>query len=105
MGKVYLVMCTEDGAEVRNIQSKQLRFCGHLFFLGCVRFPEILQNFRERQILWSMCSGVFLDFTLKLPIQNSVSVAPKFPVYKNVKISAKRPHPRVILHTEVVLPP
>ena len=35
---------------------------------GCARFSEILQNFDERQILWSLCLAVFLALTLKLPI-------------------------------------
>ena len=48
---------------------------------GCARFPEFLQNFSERQILWSLCSVVFHALTLKLPIQTSLSVAPKLPVY------------------------
>ena len=47
----------------------------------CARFPEILQNFSELQILWSLCSVVFLALTLKLPIQTSVSVAPKLLVW------------------------
>ena len=47
---------------------------------GCDRFPEILQNFSEIQILWSLCSVVFLAFALKFPIQTSLSVAPKLPV-------------------------
>ena len=37
-------------------------------FPGCARFPEILQNFSERQILWKMCSVVFQDLVLKLLI-------------------------------------
>ena len=48
--------------------------------LGCARFPEILQNVSERQILWSLCSVVFHAFTLILPIQTSLSVAPELPV-------------------------
>ena len=47
---------------------------------GCAHFPEFLQNFSERQILWRMCSVVFLALTLKLPIQTSPSVAPELPV-------------------------
>ena len=31
-------------------------------------------------ILWSLCSVVFHALTLKLPIQTSLSVAPKLPV-------------------------
>ena len=49
--------------------------------LGCARFAEFLQNFSERQILWSLCSVVFLAFTLRLPKQLSLSVAPKLPVF------------------------
>ena len=54
-----------------------------LRYLRCARFPEILQNFSERQILWRMYSVVFVDFhalTLKLPIQTSLSVAPELQV-------------------------
>ena len=47
---------------------------------GCAHFPEFLQNFSERQILLSLCSVVFHAFTLKLPIQTSLSVVPKLPV-------------------------
>ena len=52
----------------------------YYFPLECARFPEFLQNFSERQILWSLCSIVFHALTLKLPIQTSFSVAPKLPV-------------------------
>ena len=47
---------------------------------GCARFAESLQNFSERQILWSLCSVVFRALTSKLPNQTSLSVAPKLPV-------------------------
>ena len=46
--------------------------------LRCARFPEVLQNFSEHQILWSLVG--FHALTLKLPIQTSLSVAPKLPV-------------------------
>ena len=52
-----------------------------LKILGCARFPEILKNFSERQILWSLCSVVFPVLTLKFPIQTSLSVAPELPVF------------------------
>ena len=65
--------------------------------LGCARFPEILQNFSERQILWRMCSVVFHALTLKLPIQTSLSQFLHVQV-KNVKISAKRAHPCFVNH-------
>ena len=68
---------------------------------GYARFSEILQNFSERQILWSLCSVVFLALTLKLSIQTSRSVLPKVQVCarsdKNVNISAKQVHPRVLI--------
>ena len=48
--------------------------------LGSACFPEFLQNVSERQILWSLCSVVFHAITLKLPIQTSLSVVPKFQV-------------------------
>ena len=64
---------------------------------GCARFPRILQNFSERQILWSLCSVVFHVFTLKLPIQTSLSVVPERPVSlrsdEKCENSAKRAHP------------
>ena len=49
-------------------------------FSGMCSFPEMLQNFSECQILWRMRSVVFHALTLKLPIQTSLSVAPKLPV-------------------------
>ena len=49
---------------IRNIQNST-RFCT---FKGCTRFPAILQNFSERQIVWSLCSVVFHALTFKLPI-------------------------------------
>ena len=48
--------------------------------LECACFPEFLQNFNERHILWSLCLVLFHALTLKLPIQTSHSVAPKLPV-------------------------
>ena len=47
---------------------------------GVFVFLNFLQNFSERQILWSLCSVVFHALTLKLPIQTSFSVAPKLSV-------------------------
>ena len=44
---------------------------------GCACFPEFLQNFSERQILWHLYLVVFLALTLKLPIQTSISLTPK----------------------------
>ena len=51
-----------------------------IVLLGCSCFPEIVQNFSERQILWSLCSVVFHALTFKLPIHTSLSVVPKFQV-------------------------
>ena len=47
---------------------------------GCARFLEFVQNLSECQILCSLCSIVFYALTLKLPLQTSLSVAPKLPV-------------------------
>ena len=44
-------------------------------YLGCARFPGFVQNFSERQILWSLCSVDFHTFTLQLLIQTPHSVA------------------------------
>ena len=51
--------------------------CSTYYSLGCARFPEILQNFSDRQILWSLCLVVFLTLTLNFSIQTPLSVAPK----------------------------
>ena len=48
--------------------------------LGFACFPEYLQKFSERQILWSLCSVDFHIVTLKLSIHTSLSVAPKLQV-------------------------
>ena len=60
-------------------------------------FLNFLQNFSERQILWSLSSVVFHAFALKLPVQTSLSVAPELPVsvslHENVQSSRKRAHP------------
>ena len=53
---------------------------GHLS-LGCARFPEILQNVSEHQILWSLCSVDFHTLILQLPIQTLHSVAPEHQVF------------------------
>ena len=47
---------------------------------GCACFPEFLQHFIERQILWSLCLVVFHALTLKLLMQTSLSVALKLTV-------------------------
>ena len=47
---------------------------------GGARFAAFLQNFSERQILWSLCSVVFHALTLESPIQTSLSVALKLPI-------------------------
>ena len=47
---------------------------------GCAHFPEFVQNFSERQILWSLYSVDFHAFTLQLPIQTLHSVAPELQV-------------------------
>ena len=58
----------------------ELLFVASICSQECARFPEILQNISERQILWSLCSVVLHALTLKLPIKISLFVAPKLPV-------------------------
>ena len=80
---------------------------------GCARFPEFAQNLSERRFLYSLCSVVFYALTLKLPIQTSLSVAPKLPVslssnQKIVQISGKRTHhmcelPFVLYHYQHIV--
>ena len=48
---------------------------------GCARFAEFVQNFSEHQILWTLCSVDFHTFTLQLPIQTLLSVAPELHVF------------------------
>ena len=59
-----------DGLCAGGTHPTRMHFC----------FPEFLQNFSECQILWSLCLVIFHALTLKLPIQTSLSVAPKLPV-------------------------
>ena len=47
-----------------------------VLWLGCARLAEILQHFVARQVFGRICLIVFLAFTLKLPIQTLLSVAP-----------------------------
>ena len=47
---------------------------------GMLIFLKFCKIFCERQILWILCSVVFHSLTLRLPIQNSISVAPKLQV-------------------------
>ena len=47
---------------------------------GVLVFLIFLQNYSKHHILWSLCSVVFHAFTLRLPIQTSLSVAPKLQV-------------------------
>ena len=44
-------------------------------------FLNFCKIFSEREILWSLCSVVFLVLTLKLSFQTSLSVAPKLPIF------------------------
>ena len=48
---------------------------------GCSRFAEIWQNSVARQISGKMCLIVFLGFTIKLPIQTLLSMAPTCSVF------------------------
>ena len=63
-----------EGSRMFGLQqaTSEHRVCS--FLLGT------LQNFSERQIVWSLCLVVFHALTLKLPIQTSLSVVSKLPL-------------------------
>ena len=67
-----------------------------LFGPGMCLFSWILQNFSERQILWSLCLVVSHALTLNA-FSTSLSVAPKLTVSllsgEKVKFSGKQAHP------------
>ena len=48
---------------------------------GCAHFAKNLQNCEVHQVFGRESSMVFLDFTLKLPIQTLLSVAPTRSVF------------------------
>ena len=54
-------------------------------------FPEILKNFSERQIFWSLCLVVFSCFYIEIVYSNFTFSHAQM---KNVKFSAKQAHPR-----------
>ena len=67
--------------------------------LGWARFAEILQNCVAHQVFGRMCSIFFLAFTLKLPIQTLLFVAPTgctLIFMACYTISAKRAHSRIL---------
>ena len=65
-----------ESEEVTSLHCKSNRYILQAY----ARFPEIVQNFSERKILLSLCSIIFFAFALRLPIQTSLSVAPKLQV-------------------------
>ena len=68
---------------------------------GCSQFPEFVQNYSERHIVWSLCSVDFHTFTLQLPIQLYILWRLNWKFLwvhlKTIKISAKRAQPRSLL--------
>ena len=75
-------MCTAHLLTVRGVSPGDVWGCESLGVSrstphpqGCARFPGFVQNFSERQILWSLCSVDFHTFTLQLLIQTPRSVA------------------------------
>ena len=67
----------------------------------CACFPEILQNFTERQILWSLCLVLFLALTLKFPIKSSLSVAPELPFSLSLHEKCPNSTPQMCIHTSL----
>ena len=49
----------------------------YLYIWDVLVLLKFCKIFTERQILWSLCSADFLTFTLRLPIQTSLSLASK----------------------------
>ena len=47
---------------------------------GCACFPEFLQHFSERQILWSFVLGSFSCFNIEIAYSNFTFCDPKLPV-------------------------
>ena len=74
-----------DQVELRN----DLTVCTQ----DCACFAEILQNFSERQVLWSLCSVDFLAVTLKVLFKLHFLWRLNSRRMKNVNISAERTHP------------
>ena len=68
-----------------------------LFLLGCALFPEMLQNFCQRQILWSLCS-VVLHWNCLFKIHFLWRLNSQFlwVHMENVQISGKRAHPSIL---------
>ena len=87
--KICLMFTCTDGLYIANLQEENIsQVNGRVSTqkemaapLECARFPNFLQNFGEPQILCRLCFVVFLAFTLRLPIQTSLSVAPKLQVF------------------------
>ena len=65
-------MWTQRNWEFRHHRNWSLKFEDRNLGSSC--FPQFVQNFSERQILWSLCSVDFHTFTLQLPIQTLHSV-------------------------------
>ena len=63
-----------------NITIEHYNWKNCLLTKGVLVFLNFLQNFSERQILWSLCSVDFHTLTFQLPIQTSLYVAPELPV-------------------------
>ena len=80
MWVVIVVWCQQEGLSVED-HTPTVKFEPVKGTQGCACFPEFLQNFSERQILWNLCLAVFHALTLKLPIRTSLPVVPKLPVY------------------------
>ena len=84
--------CSVQSKNKKNSHRSPLQNCLRTS-QGCARFPEILQNFSERQILWRMCLVLFHVLPLKFPIQTSLSVAPARSAVVDLRAGVRDAHP------------
>ena len=116
LSKKTLYVVLADSTISDSVQKILLEMWKHLILvLDCMRvnlgknglkhgLTEILQNFSEPQILWSLCPVVFHALTMKLPIQISLSVVLKLLNSINVSLlnmwltKGKKYDARIILY-------
>ena len=80
-GWVRSIWLCVPGTEVRNIQSKQLRFCGHLFFWDVLVFLKFCKILERRQIFVEHVLGSFSWFYIEIAYWNFTYCGAKLPVY------------------------
>ena len=75
MGQLLVEGMMSSLSESTNFKKQSDKFQRiNLIYCNCHPVVCAFSNFSERQILWSLCSVVFVAFTLRLPIQTSLPV-------------------------------